>query len=107
MQLLPCNLEYMIRETYNWLAKTAKCQSDYNSVYKAISDGGCPLKFTSPNSSRWLVISGCIERILEHEDALKLHFSLVSSAEHCHAARLLKCAVTNQTVCTCTSSGPC
>ena len=89
MQLLPSNLDYMIRETYNWFAHSAKRQSDYSSVYKTINDGGCPLKFISPSSTRWLVISDCIERILEQEDALKLHFSLVSSAEHCYAARLL------------------
>ncbi|KAE8293881.1 SCAN domain-containing protein 3 [Larimichthys crocea] len=79
MQLLPSNVEYMIRETYNWFAHSAKRQSDYNSVYKTINDGHCPLKFISPSSTRWLVMSDCIE----HEDALKLHFGLVSSAEHC------------------------
>ena len=79
----------MIRETYNWFAHSAKRQSDYNSVYKAINDSGCPLKFISPSSTHWLVISDCIERIFKQEDALKLHFSLVSSAEHCYAARLL------------------
>ena len=89
MQLLPSNLEYMIRETYNWFAHSAKCQNDYNSVYKAINDSGCPLKFISPSSTRWLVISDCIERILDQEDVLKLHFGLVSSAAHCYAARLL------------------
>ncbi|KAE8288359.1 hypothetical protein D5F01_LYC12228 [Larimichthys crocea] len=89
MQLLPSNVEYMIRETYNWFAHSAKRQSDYNSVYKTINDGGCPLKFISSSSTRWLVMSDCIERILEQEDALKLHFGLVSSAEHCYAARLL------------------
>ena len=35
------------------------------------------------------MISDCIERILDQEDVLKLHFSLVSSAEHCYAAGLL------------------
>ncbi|KAE8280143.1 hypothetical protein D5F01_LYC22285 [Larimichthys crocea] len=89
MQLLPSNVEYMIRETYNWFAHSAKRQSDYNSVYKTINDGGCPLKFISSSSTRWLMMSDCIERILEQEDALKLHFGLVSSAEHCYAARLL------------------
>ena len=89
MQLLPSNLDFMIRETYNWFAHSVKRQSDYNSVYKAINDGGCPLKLISPSSTRWLVISGCIERILEQEDALKLHFSLVSSAEHWYSPRLL------------------
>lgn len=89
MQLLPSNLEYMIRETYNWFAHSAKRQSDYNSIYRAINDGGCPLKLISPSSTRWLVIADCIERILDQEDALKLHFSLASGAEHCYAARIL------------------
>ena len=35
------------------------------------------------------MISDSIERILEQEDALRLHFSLVSSAEHCYEARFV------------------
>ena len=90
MQLLPSSLEYMIRETYNWFAHSAKRQSEYNSVYQAINDGGCQLKLISPSSTRWLVIADCIERILDQEDALKLHFSLASGKEeHGYAARIL------------------
>ena len=37
----------------------------------------------------WLVMSDCIDRIVDQEDALKLHFSLVANSEHCYAARLL------------------
>ncbi|KAL0153997.1 hypothetical protein M9458_050699, partial [Cirrhinus mrigala] len=76
MQLLPSSMEYMIRETYNWFAHSAKRQGDYKAVYETLNDGGCPLKFISPSSTRWLVISDCIERILDQEDALKIHFSL-------------------------------
>lgn len=31
----------------------------------------------------------CTERILDQEDALKLHFSLQSDSEHCYSARIL------------------
>ena len=57
--------------------------------YKYKNDGGCPLKLISPSSTRWLVIADCIERILDQEDALKLHFRLASGAEHCYGARIL------------------
>ena len=90
MQLLPSNLEYMIKETYNWFAHSAKRQSDYRNIYETINDGECPLKLVTPSSTRWLVIADCIERILDQKDALKIHFNLVSNAEHCYSARLLK-----------------
>lgn len=32
IQPLPTNLDYMIRETYNWFPHSAKRQSDYNSL---------------------------------------------------------------------------
>lgn len=51
-------------------------------AYKAINDVGCSPKFRLPSSTLWLLILDCIERILDQEDALKVHFSLVSSAEH-------------------------
>ncbi len=41
--LLLTKLEYMIIETYNWFAHSAKCQNDYKNIYKTINDGGCPL----------------------------------------------------------------
>ena len=89
MELLPSNIDFMIRETYNWFAHSSKRQCDYRDVYETICDGEAPLKFISPSSTRWLVVSDCIDRILAQEDALKLHFSLVATAEHCYTARLL------------------
>ena len=58
-------------------------------MYETLYDGDTPLKFISPSKTRWLVLSDCIDRIVQQEDALKLHFSLVSTAEHCYSARLL------------------
>lgn len=89
MQQLPSNVEYMIRETYNWFAHSSKHQNDYRTLYETINNGGCPLKMLSPSSTRWLVTANCIDRILEQEYALALHFSVAASSEHCYAARLL------------------
>ncbi|CAL8275812.1 unnamed protein product [Arctogadus glacialis] len=64
-------------------------QAIKNDLAKKISWRGMNGKISFENLHLKAVVMGCIERILEQEDALKLHFSLVSSAEHCYAARLL------------------
>lgn len=90
MQLLPSNIEYMVRETYNWFAHSAKRQYEYKNIYETINNGGCPLKLISPSCTRWLVMADCINRIVDQKDALTLHFNMASSTEHCYTARLLK-----------------
>ncbi len=90
MQLLPSNIEYMVRQTYNWFAHSAKRQYDYKNIYETINNGGCPLKLISPSCTRWLVMADCIDRIVDQKDALTLHFNIASSSEHCYTARLLK-----------------
>lgn len=90
MQLLPINIEYMVRETYNWFTHSAKRQYDYKNIYETINNGGCPLKLISPSCTRWLVMADCIDCIVDQKDALTLHFNIASSSEHCYTARLLK-----------------
>lgn len=90
MKLLPSNIEYMVRETYNWFAHSAKRQYEYKNIYETINNGGCPLKLISPSCTRWLVMADCIDRIVDQKDALTLHFNMASSTEHCYTARLLK-----------------
>lgn len=72
-------------------------------LYKAINDVGFTPKFRLPISTRWLLTLDCFERILYQEDALKVHFSLVSSAKHGYAARLYS----DKPVCTQNSSDLC
>ncbi|KAA0714107.1 hypothetical protein E1301_Tti022795 [Triplophysa tibetana] len=90
MQLLPSNIEYMVRETYNWFVHSAKRQYEYKNIYETINNGGCPLKLISPSCTGWLVMADCINRIVDQKDALTLHFNMASSTEHCYTARLLK-----------------
>ncbi len=92
MQLLPSNIEYMVRQTYNLFALSAKRQYDYKNIYETINNGGCPLKLISPSLliTRWLVMADCIDRIVDQKDALTLQFNIASSSEHCYTARLLK-----------------
>ncbi|KAL1252639.1 hypothetical protein QQF64_017332 [Cirrhinus molitorella] len=63
MQQLPSNIEFMIRETYNWFAHSSKRQNDYRNLYETVNNGGCPLKMLSPSSTHWLVIADCIDRV--------------------------------------------
>ncbi|XP_078521674.1 uncharacterized protein LOC144828067 [Lissotriton helveticus] len=86
---IPSNIEFMIRETYNWFSHSPKRQADYKELYLTL-DGGMPLKLISPCETRWLVMADCVDRLLEQYDALKLHFCTASYVEHCYAARMLQ-----------------
>ncbi|XDV39300.1 hypothetical protein PO909_008556 [Leuciscus waleckii] len=88
MKQLPSNIDYLIRETYNWFSHSAKRQTDYKAIYETVN-GGSPLKLLSPSVTRWLATADCIDRILDQEEELTLHFTLAANAEHCYAARLL------------------
>jgi hypothetical protein len=41
------------------------------------------------SETRWLVVSDCVERVLQHYDTLKLHFDLAYSHERCYYAKNL------------------
>ena len=76
---LPSNLDYMIRESYNWFRRSALRKKSYADLYRAINDGKDPLQLIPLSSTRWLARSNCIKRILDNWDSLKLHFQLASS----------------------------
>ncbi|KAJ1142118.1 hypothetical protein NDU88_008445 [Pleurodeles waltl] len=86
---IPSNVEFMIRETYNWFSHSPKRQADYRELYLTLG-GGMPLKLISPCETQWLVMADWVDRLLEQYDTLSLHFSTASSVEHCYAARMLQ-----------------
>ena len=89
MDHLPSNVDFMIRETFNWFSHSAKRQSEYKLLFETLNDGLCPLKLLSPCTTRWLGVADSIDRVLQQKDALKLHFGVTAGAEHCYTARLL------------------
>ena len=104
---LHTNIEYMIRETYNWFSHSSLRQQAYKEILDLVgfssswdedltveaSDESSttrkPLKIISPCNTRWLVLSDCIERILLQYEALQAHFEVAYQAERCFAAKTL------------------
>lgn len=50
---VPRNIDYMVRETYNWLGHSSKRQNLYKQLYKALNDGKQPLQFSRVSDTRW------------------------------------------------------
>nr|XP_042909175.1 uncharacterized protein LOC122271550 [Parasteatoda tepidariorum] len=76
---LPSNIDYLLRETYNWFHRSALRCDSYMELFKLINDGDEPLKILPLSPTRWLARSSSIKRIMHQWDALELHFKMVSS----------------------------
>jgi len=63
-ETLPKNIDYLIRETYNWFCHSTLRQAQYANLYRAINDGHDPLKIVRSCETRWLSIESAVSRIL-------------------------------------------
>lgn len=84
---LPRNIEFLIRETYNWFSHSTKRQIEYKKIFQFINCGEAPLKVLKACNTRWLSIEPAIVRILSQWDELKLHF--LTTKDHCYTAEML------------------
>ncbi|CAG4969372.1 unnamed protein product [Parnassius apollo] len=84
---LPRNIEFLIRETYNWFSISPKRRDEYKALFQTINCGDEPLKILKVCDTRWLSIEPAVLRILAQWNELKLHFSL--AREKCYTAGLL------------------
>lgn len=88
-ETIPRSVEYLIRETYNWLSVSPKRWEAYKAVYATINCGQKPLQITKVCATRWLSIEPVVTRILSQWEELKLHFELAKASEHCYMADVL------------------
>ncbi|XP_047039292.1 uncharacterized protein LOC124644115 [Helicoverpa zea] len=84
---LPRNIEFLIRETYNWFAHSTKRKNEYHEIYETINCGEAPLKILQVCDTRWLSIEPAVQRILAQWKELTLHFGLMR--DRCYTADLL------------------
>ncbi|XP_077357277.1 uncharacterized protein LOC144004157 [Festucalex cinctus] len=89
---IPTQVEYLIRETYNWFSISTKRRDVYKDVYTNINCGPKPLRITKVSSTLWLAIEPAVNRILTHWEELKVHFELTKTREHCYSADVLHAA---------------
>jgi hypothetical protein len=86
---LPRNLEFLIRETYDWFSKSANRQIQYKTLYNTINDGADPLKIVRACATRWVSIESAVNKIYTQWLELKTHFGIASQDEKCYTAHLL------------------
>jgi len=86
---LPRNIDYLIRETYNWFCHSTLRQAQYENLYMAINDGHDPLKIVRSCETRWLSIESAVSFVLNQWLELKTLFSVVRTKETCYAADVL------------------
>lgn len=88
-QCLPMNLDFLVRETYNWFAHSAVRQCTYKSLFAAINDGHEPRKIVQVCQTRWLSIESAVARIVEQWLELSTMFGIAKSKERDYTASLL------------------
>ncbi|CAD6216933.1 GSCOCG00011369001-RA-CDS [Cotesia congregata] len=60
---LPSNIDYMLRETFNWFKRSALQRKKYLDIYNTINDGGDPLQLVQLSGTRWLARGQAVARI--------------------------------------------
>lgn len=88
--IMPAQLDFLLRESYNWFAHSSQRQQEYKNVLEMVgfdnivvlddveengdvqNGAGAsvavrrpPMTLISPSTTRWLVMADCVERILK------------------------------------------
>jgi len=84
-------IEFLLRETYNWFSISPKRRNKYSKIFYLINIGESKFqnKIQQLSSTRWLSRYEAIEIILNQWLELKTHFSMVNNNEKCYTARTL------------------
>ncbi|XP_057322538.1 uncharacterized protein LOC130665927 [Microplitis mediator] len=73
--VLPKDLEYLVREAHNWFSYSPKRLDEYRDLYETMNNGNRkPKKITGLSGTRWLARYNAIDTILHQWDELKLLF---------------------------------
>lgn len=88
-ETIPRNIEFLVREIYNWFCLSPSRQDAYKEIYETINVGEKPLKILKMCATRWISIEPAVTRILSQWDELKLHFQMSQTPENCYTATLL------------------
>lgn len=88
-ETLPRNIDFLIRDTYNWFSNSSLRQTQYKILFKAINDGHDPLKIVKACATRWLSIEMAVNRILTQWMELKTMFGIAKQNEKCYMADTL------------------
>lgn len=88
-ELLPRQLEFLVRETHNWFSYSPKRLDHYRALFETMNDNKSPKKIQGLSGTRWLARYQAITTILEQWEELKLLFSIAKSDDKCYMAEQL------------------
>lgn len=88
-ETLPRNVEFLIRETYNWFSHSSNRRLYYKNIYQTINCGSEPLLIPQMCNTRWISIEPAVKRILEQWVELKVLFEVARRDNHCYMAETL------------------
>lgn len=89
VELLPRQLEFLVREAHNWFAYSPKRLEHYINLFETINANRNPNKIQGLSGTHWLARYEAISTILEQWDELKLLFSIAKSEDKCCMAEQL------------------
>ncbi|KAI4454135.1 hat family dimerization domaincontaining protein-related [Holotrichia oblita] len=88
-ELLPRQLEFLVREAHNWFSYSPKRLEYYKTLFETINANKDPKKIQGLSGTRWLARYQAINTILEQWEELKLLFSIAKSDDKCYMAEQL------------------
>nr|CAI5844912.1 unnamed protein product [Callosobruchus analis] len=86
---LPRNLEFLLKETYDWFSRSPSRQMLYKTLYNTINDGEDLNKITQVSNTRWLSIGSAVSHVHKQWLELKTHFEVMRLKEKCYSAEIL------------------
>lgn len=90
-------IDFLLRETYNWFKYSTIRQSKYKEIFNLINlDSGKFSKFSQLSATRWLSRYRAVEKIYAQYLELETFFNIHAEKERCHTAKLLNDAFKNK-----------
>ena len=90
-------VDFVVRETYNWFKNSPLRRSKYSEMYKLInSESSQNLNFVQLSTTRWLSRSTAVDRICNQYLELETFFEINAGKEKCYTAYLLHQAFKNK-----------
>ncbi|KAK3908822.1 Zinc finger protein 862 [Frankliniella fusca] len=90
---MPADLEFLVRETRNWFARSPLRRLQYRDLFGAINNGAMPANLVQLSATRWLAWSRAIDVVMSQWLELKTHFGIIAgsqkSSDKCTVGRKL------------------
>lgn len=89
-------IDFLLKETYNWFKNSSLRVSKYKKIYDLINVGKKFAKLTRLSATRWLSRYQAVEKILSQYLELETFFNINADKERCHTAKILSEAYKNK-----------